>query len=143
MLPKPVDLVQDHLAHVTHVLDDLEVEVEGRRAAGLVGGVVPDVEVGVLEGCLDGNSTRGVEGEHVIQQVQSVRVGVREQAGEGALGHEGEVAHVLLSSWRADAGERLLVGRSEDVEDLVELINVISTLEEGSAAEQLGQDAPY
>lgn len=59
------------------------------------------------------------------------------------LGHVGEVAHVLLGAGRADAGEGLLVGGPEDVEDLVELVDVIATLEEGAAAEELGKNAAY
>jgi hypothetical protein len=73
----------------------------------------------------------------MVEQVQSVGVGVREEAGEGPLGHEGEVADVFLGTGRADARERLFVGRPQDMEDLVELVNVISALEEGAAAEEL------
>lgn len=60
------DLIQDELAQLTHVLHDLEVEVEGSRAPRLVGCVVPDVEVWVLESRLDGDARRRVEGEHVV-----------------------------------------------------------------------------
>ena len=42
------NFVQDHLAHLTDIVDDFKVEVEGCRARGLVGGIVPDVEVAVL-----------------------------------------------------------------------------------------------
>ena len=73
----------------------------------------------------------------MVQKVQSIGVGVREQAWEGSLGHEGEVADVLLGTRRANAGECLFVGGAEDVEDLVELVNVISALEEGATAEEL------
>jgi hypothetical protein len=73
----------------------------------------------------------------VVEEIESIWVGVREQAGEGALGHEGEIADVFLGTGRADAGECLFIGRSEDVKDLVELINVISALEKGAAAEEL------
>ena len=45
VLSEPVDLLQNHLAHLADVLDDLEVEVECRRAARLVRRVVPDVQV--------------------------------------------------------------------------------------------------
>ena len=53
MLSKSMHLIQNHLAHLAYVLHDLEVEIEGCRAARLVRSVVPDVEVGVLEGGLD------------------------------------------------------------------------------------------
>lgn len=62
---------------------------------------------------------------------------------ELALGHVGEVAHVLLGAGGADAREGLLVGSPEDVEDLVELVDVVAALEEGAAAEELGENAAY
>ena len=73
----------------------------------------------------------------MVEQIEGVGVGVGEEGWEGSLGHEGEVADVFLGSWRADSGESLFVGRPEDVEDLVELINVISALEEWASAQQL------
>ena len=130
VLPESLHLVQDHLAHLADVLDDLEVEVEGGGAAGFVGGVVPDVQVWVLEGRLDGDPGRGVEGQHVVEQIERVWVGVGEERLEGSLGHEWEVADVLLSSGGANAGQGFLVGSTKNVEDLVELIDVISPFEE-------------
>ncbi len=41
-----------------------------------------------------------------------------------------------------DARQRLLVGRAQDVQDLVELVDIVAALEEGAAAEELGEDAP-
>lgn len=142
-LAEAEDLVQDHLAHLADVLDHLEVEIEGGGAVRLVRGVVPDLEVGVLEGLLDRDARRGVEGEHAIEQVEGVRVGVGEERSEGLLGHEGQVAHVLLGPGRADARQRLLVGRAEDVQDLVELVDVVAALEEGPPTQELGEDAAY
>jgi len=43
MLSESVDFVQDHLTHLSDVLDDFEIEVECSRASRLVGGIVPDV----------------------------------------------------------------------------------------------------
>lgn len=104
---------------------------------------MPDVQVRVLEGRLDGDAGGGVEGEHVVEKVQRVGVGVGEEVRELALGHEGEVAHVLLGAGGADARECLFVGGSEDVEDLVELVDVVAALEERAATEELGEDAAY
>jgi hypothetical protein len=56
MLSKSMDLFQNHLAHLAYILNYFKVKVEGCRTAGLVGGVVPDVEVWVLERGLDGDS---------------------------------------------------------------------------------------
>jgi len=54
-----------------------------------------------------------------------------------------EVADIFLGSWGSDAREGFFVGRPEDVEDLVKLINVISPFEEWAAPEKLSQDAAY
>ena len=43
----------------------------------------------------------------------------------------------------ADAGEGLFVGGAEVVQDLVQLVDVVATLEEGLAAEEFSQDAAY
>lgn len=133
-------LVQDHAAHLTNILNHLKVEVEGGGAVGLVRGVVPDVQVGVLKSLLHADTGRGVKGEHLVEKIEGVWVGLGEQAGERFLGHEWQVAHVFLGSGRSNARERLLVGGSEDVEDLVQLVNVVAALEEGSAAQQLSQN---
>lgn len=143
VLSESLDFVQDHLAHLADVLDDFEVEVEGGGAAGLVGSVVPDVQVWVLEGGLDGNSGRRVKGQHLVEQVERIGVGVREEGLEGSLGHEWEVANVLLGSGRANAGQGLLVGGTKDMEDLIELINIISTLEEWPSTQKLCKNAAY
>lgn len=134
LLAEAVDLLQDHLLHLGNVLDDLEVEVEGRGAVWLVRGVVPDVQVAVLEGFLDRDARRGVEGEHAVEKVEGVGVGLAEEGLEGDLLHEGQVTDVVLGTGRADAGEGLLVGCAEIVQDLVELIDVVSAFEEGLAA---------
>lgn len=133
-------LVQDHAAHLADILNHLKVEVEGGGAVRLIRGVMPDVEVRVLESLLHADTGRGVKGEHLVEEVEGVWVGLGEQAGEGLLGHEWQVAHVFLGSGRSNARQGLLVGSSEDVEDLVQLVDVVATLEEGSAAQKLSQD---
>lgn len=134
------DFLVDHLAHLSDVLDDFEVEVEGRGAGGFVGGIVPDVQVGVLEGLLDGDTRGGVEGEHAVEEVEGVGVGVGEEAVEGDLGHEGEVADVFLGAGGADAAQGFFVGGAQVVQDLVELVDVVAALEEGAAAEEFSED---
>lgn len=79
----------------------------------------------------------------MVQEVQGVRVGVGEELREWSLGHEWQVAHVFLGSWRANTREGLLVRCTKDVEDLVELIDIISTLEERTSAKQLGKNTSY
>lgn len=133
-LAEAVDLVEDHALHVRDLVHDLELEVEGGRAAGLVRGVVPDLQVGVLERLLDADARAGVEGEEAVQQVQRVGVGGAEEGVEGDLLHAGEVADVVLGAGGADAREGLLVGGAEVVQDLVELVDVVAAFEEGLAA---------
>lgn len=128
------NLVKDHLAHILDIIDDLEVEVECCGACGLVGGVMPDVQVWVLESFLDGDTGGGVKGQHAVQQVQGVGVGVGEQTLEGDLWHEGQVAHVFLGAGGANAREGLLVWCTQIVQDLVQLVDIVTTLKEGTTA---------
>ena len=51
-----------------------------------------------------------------------------------------QVADVLLGTRRADAGKRLFVGSAEDVENLVELVDVVATLEERATNKELGEN---
>ena len=95
-LPEAIHLGEDHLAHLGDVFDDFEGEVERRGARRLVGGVVPDVEIAMLEGFFDGDAGRGIESEHAVEEIQRVGVGRGEELLEGALGHGWEVADVVL-----------------------------------------------
>lgn len=128
------DLVEDHVAHLRDVVDNLEVEVKGGRAARLVRGIVPDVQVRVLECLLNRDTRGGVEGQHAVQQVQSIGVGIGEKTVEGNLGHEGKIAHIFLCAGRSNAGQGLFVGGTQIVQDLVQLVDIVTTLEEGTAA---------
>lgn len=137
------DLVKDHLAHVGDFVDDLEVEVEGRGAVWLVRGVVPDVQVGVLESLLNRDTRGRIECQHAVQQVQRIGVGLREQLLEGDLRHEGQVTHVFLGTRGTNARQGFFVRCAQVVQDLVQLVDVVATLEEGSTAEELGKDAAH
>ena len=137
------NLVEDHLTHFGNFLNDLEVEVEGRGAVWLVGGVVPDMQVGVLEGLLDRDTRRWIERQHAVQQVQRIGVGLREQLLESHLRHEGQVAHVFLGAGRSNARQGLFVRCTQIVQDLIELVDIVTTLEEGSAAEELREDTAH
>ena len=113
LLSEIMDLSQNHLPHLPHVLNDFKVEIEGRGAGGLVGSVVPDVQVRVLKSGFDRDAGGGVEGQHFVEQVEGVRVGVGEEPGEGNFLHEGEIADVVLCAGGADAGEGFFVRRAE------------------------------
>lgn len=83
-----------------------------------------------------------IEREQTGKQVERERVCLRVQVGERDPRLDGQGADVLLSPRRAYAPERVLGRCAEEVEDLVELIDVVASLEDGLAAEQLGEDAP-
>src|SRR5437868_3536971 len=59
-VPKAINLLQDHLTHLRDVFDNLKAEIKGLRTGRLVGDVMPDVEVAVLESFFDRYSTGGV-----------------------------------------------------------------------------------
>ena len=118
-LPEPIDLIEDHLAHLADIINDLKVEVEGGRAVGLVAGIVPDGKVWVLESLLNADAAGRIEGEHAVEKIEGVGVGLGEECLEGLLGHGRQVADVFLSSGGTDTGEGLLIGCAEDVENLV------------------------
>jgi hypothetical protein len=142
-LAEAVYLVENHALHIGDLVDDFELEVKCCGARGLVGRIVPDLQVAVLQRLFDADTAAGVEGEKAIEQVQGVWVGVAEERLEGDLLHAGEVADVVLGAGRANARKGLFVGGSEVVQDLVQLVDVVTALEEGLAAEQLGQDTAY
>lgn len=139
-LPESQDLIQNVSPHLADIVDDFELKVECRRADRLVGGIVPDLQVGVLEGLFDTDPGGRVESEHLVEEIEGIGVGVGEQAREGLLGHVRQVSDVFLSTGGAYPGQGLLVGRSQDVEDLVQLVDIVAALEEWAAAEELGQD---
>ena len=141
LLSEPLNLGQDHLAHLGHIFYNFEGKVESVAAGGLIRGIVPDLQILVSEGLLDGDTRRGVEGEHLVEEIEGLRVGFGEELLEGAFGHVREVADVVLGTGRADAGEGFFVGGAEDVQDLVELVDVVTAFEEGTAAKEFGKDA--
>ena len=49
MVAESVYLGQNHLSHLWYLFNNLESEIERLRARRLVGGIVPDVEIWVLE----------------------------------------------------------------------------------------------
>ena len=101
---------------------------------------MPDVQVSMFQGILNRDPRRRVKCQHFVQQVQSVRVGLREEPLEWHFGHEREVAHVFLRSRGSYSRQGLFAGGSKVVKDLIELVHVVATFEEGSTAEQLGED---
>lgn len=140
---KPDDFIQDHLSHIRHTLDHLETKVERRGTLWLVRCVVPDVQIRVFQCLLNRYSGCGVESEHAVEKVKSVMVGSREKPLERHFGHKGKIADVFLSTWRANAAKGFFVRGSEVVENLVELVNIIPTLEEWPAAKKFRQNTTH
>jgi hypothetical protein len=143
MMSEPHDFIENHFTHFLHVLDDFECKVEGLRAGGFVGGVVPDMQISVFESLFHRDSRAGIEGEHPVEKVQGVGVGLGEEALEGDFGHVGEIADVFLRAGRADSAKGFFVGCAEIMQNLVELVDVVPAFEEGTPAEEFGQDAAY
>ena len=90
------NLIDDQLLHTLARLLRFETEVELGRAGWLVGGVVPNGEVRVLKRLLAGDALRGVEVEHLGEEVEGERVGLREELLEGDAGFDGKRADVVL-----------------------------------------------
>ena len=79
LLERSADFVEDDCSELRNLLDNLETEIEFRRAGRLITGVVPDSKVWVLESFFCGNALGGDESKHLLQQVQGVGVGAREE----------------------------------------------------------------
>lgn len=137
------DFVKDHLPHFLDIFNDFKVEVESGWARRLVRCIVPNMEVWVLEGVLDGNTRRRVECEHTVKEIKGIRVGVLEETLEGDLWHKRKVAHIILSARRANAGKSFLIGSSKVMQNLVQLIDVVTAFEERTSSKKLCQDTSH
>jgi len=137
MVSKPHDLIQDHLPHLLHIINNFESKVKCLGTGGFVGSIVPNVKIAMLQGVLDRNPRRRIKGQHAVQQIKCVRIGLREEPLERDFGHVWQISDVFLSSRRSDSGESLLNGRSQIVQDLVQLVDVVAALEERPATQEL------
>jgi len=140
-LAEAKDLLEDHFTHLTNIIYHLEIEVERRGAIRLVTGIVPDVEIWVLEGLLNADTRARVERQHAIQEIESIWIGVGKELRKWPFGHEWQVSNILLSARRSNPGERLFVGSAKNVQYLVQLVDVVAAFEEGSATEKLRKNA--
>lgn len=134
------NFVEDDCSELGDLLDNLEAEIEFCRTSGLVTRIVPDGEVWVLEGFFGGDALGGDEGEHLLQQVEGVRVGTGEELLVWDTRHEGQPADILAGARGADELESALVRGTEDVENLVELIDIILALQEGLTSQKFSKD---
>lgn len=162
--PERLHLFDDHPLHPLGRVLLLEPKVELGRARRLVGRVVPDAQVRVLQRLCARDPPGGVEGEKAGEQVVRERVRVRVQVLVRDPALVGQRTDVVLSlcatpgihqhsekgpmetdggthAGGADPAQGRVVGRAEVVQDLVELVDIVAALEDRPAAEELGEDA--
>ena len=76
------------MSELTSRLTELHVEIERLGGDGFVLGVVVLAEVGVLQGLGHGDPLVGVEGQHPLQEVDSLGICLGVDSGEWYLGSE-------------------------------------------------------
>lgn len=134
------NFVEDDCSELGNLLDNFETEIEFRRAGRLITGVVPDRKVWVLESFFCGNALGRDESKHLLQQVQGVGVGAREELLVWDARHVRQPADILAGARGSNELEGALVGSTEDVQNLVELVDVILALQEGLTSEEFGKN---
>jgi hypothetical protein len=134
------NFIEDDCSELGDLLDNLKAEIEFCRTSGFITRIVPDGEVWVLESFFGGDALCGDEGEHLLQKVEGVGVGAGEELLVRDARHEGQPADILAGARGADELESALVRGTKDVENLVELIDVILTLQEGLTSQKFGKD---
>lgn len=117
-------LLQLLLAQVVLVLVKVKELLGDWRRGRLVLGVVVRLEVWVLERLLDGDALDGVEGQQLLEEVESHVGRVGEERAEGHLLLEGKRSDVLARASGLDAIIILHCWRAEDVEDEGKLVVV-------------------
>jgi hypothetical protein len=106
----------------------------------LVGGIVPDSEVRVVQRLLATDTPGGVKTEHAREEVDGERVSLWEERGERNTRSDRQGADIVLRTRRANTTEGIFRGCAEVVQDLIELVNVIPALEDWTASKELGED---
>mmetsp|Transcript_24456 Transcript_24456/g.60401 ORF Transcript_24456/g.60401 Transcript_24456/m.60401 type:complete len:206 (-) Transcript_24456:599-1216(-) len=124
-------------------LEVVEGPVDGGVAARLVLLAVQTLEVFVFERVIDRDAFVGVEGEHLGDEVECVGVGLGEDLGQplalaaGDLGQKPPRRPALRQPLQI-----LLLGRPQDVDDLLDLVQVVAAREQRTPTQQLAEDAP-
>ena len=116
------------------------MEVKWLGGDRLVLRVVVLAEVGVLQGLRHSDPLVGVEGQHLLQQVEGLGVGLGVDSCEGDLWSEGERGEVAARLVIEDGGEVLLCGGAQHAHDVVELVQVVLAGEDWSVGDHLSQD---
>lgn len=112
------------LAQVVLVLVKVKELLGNWRCSGLVLGVVVGFEVRVLESLLHRDALDGVEGEELLEKVQSQLRSLGEEGLEGNLLLEGKRANVLSCTPALNAVVVLHRGCTENVENQGQLVVV-------------------
>lgn len=121
----------------------LEGEVEGRDALGLILGVVVFGQEGMAQRFGHPHPLPGVEPQHPPQQRQRRRLGVAVKALPRHRGARGEALQVGADPLGPDGRHDARGGGPQDGHDELQLMDVIATREELSAAQHLGEDATH
>mmetsp|Transcript_36645 Transcript_36645/g.90485 ORF Transcript_36645/g.90485 Transcript_36645/m.90485 type:complete len:280 (+) Transcript_36645:895-1734(+) len=103
-------------------------------------GLVEGVEVGVLQRLSGVDALGGVVHQHLLQQVDAVRVQLRDHLVQVLLLPLRELVPVAQAR---HARPQLLVGRAQQLEDVQQLLQLAVAGEQRLLAGQLGEDAPH
>ena len=103
MCTEALHLLENHLSHLRDILNDFKSEIKGSWAIWLIRSIMPDVEVTMLESFFNRDTRARIECQHAIKQIQCVGIRIGEQSRERHLGHEWQIADVLLSTWASNA----------------------------------------
>lgn len=140
-IPKVGNFVHDQLAHAFRVVHAFKAKVELLRAYGFIGGIVPHREVWVLQRLSARDALRRIECQETAEQVECEGVCIGEELLERHWRLVWQRRNILLSTWASDPAQRLIRRRAEVVENLVELVHIVATLEQWAAAQELRKDA--
>src|SRR6266478_1954124 len=116
-----MDFLNDQLLHAFDRVLVFEAEIELGGTNWFVRGVVPDLEVGVVQGLFTSNSLRRIEVEHPGQEIDRERVGMGDKGGERYPGLDRKGADVLLGTRGTNTTKSVLGWGSQVMQDLVQL----------------------
>ena len=119
-----MNLLNNQLLHAFDRVFVFKAEVELGGTNRFVCGVVPDLEVGVVQGLFASDPFRRIKVKHPGQEINRERVGMGDEGRERNAGLDGERADILLSTGRTNTAKSVLGRGSQIVQNLVELINV-------------------
>jgi len=119
-----MNLLNNQLLHAFDRVFVFKAKVELVGANWFICGVVPDLEVGVIQGLFASDSFRRIEVKHPGQEIDREGVGMGDEGRERNAGLDGERADILLGTGGTNTTKGVLRWGSQIVQDLVELINV-------------------